>query len=284
MPSPLASFRRALVEGALSALGLPADASIESLLRVPEAGRGDLALPSFDLARRAKIAPPEAAKRVAEALAKDARWQKVEAVGPYVNVVVAMGALTQAVAPAARARGYGTDDAGAGQNVVIDFSSPNIARPLAFHHIRSTVIGAAVGRLHAARGWNVVGINYLGDWGKQFGLLATGFKRFGDPARRGDAKHLVEVYVRSNKAADVEGLRAQARAPEEARAAAKELEAARAALAAADEKGKKKAEARVKALEKKIPPSLEALEEKARAAEAALPEAEARDREARLWL
>jgi arginyl-tRNA synthetase len=283
MPSPLAPFRRALAEGALSALGLEGP-GLEAQIRVPEAGRGDLALPCFDLARRAKLAPPEAAKKVAEALAKDARWQKVEAVGPYVNVVLALAPLTEAVVPAARAPGYGTDDAGAGQNVVIDFSSPNIAKPLAFHHIRSTVIGAAVGRLHAARGWTVVGVNYLGDWGKQFGLLATGFKRFGDPARRGNAKHLVEVYVRANKEADVEGLRAQIRAPDEARAAMKELEVARAALAAADEKGKKKAEARVKSLEKRTTLSLDALEDKARAAQAALPEAEARDREARLYL
>jgi arginyl-tRNA synthetase len=285
MPSPLAPFRRALVEGALSALELGADPGIEAQIRVPEAGRGDLALPCFDLARRAKITPPEAAKRAAEVLAKDARWQKVEAVGPYVNVMVAMGPLAQAVVPAARARGYGTDDAGAGQNVVIDFSSPNIAKPLAFHHIRSTVIGAAIGRLHAARGWNVVGINYLGDWGKQFGLLATGFKRFGDPARRADAKHLIEVYVRANREADVEGLRAQIRAPEEARAAANELAAANVLVAqAADDKARKKAESRAKALEKKVPASLDALVEKAHAAQAALPEAEARDREARLWL
>src|SRR5215471_13336901 len=100
MTSPLAPFRRALVEGALSALGLGADPGIESQIRVPEAGRGDFALPCFDLARRAKIAPPEAAKRAAEALGKDARWQKVEAVGPYVNVVVALGPLAAAVVPA----------------------------------------------------------------------------------------------------------------------------------------------------------------------------------------
>src|SRR5262249_19862288 len=233
----------------------------------------------FDSSCGGKIAAPEAQKCAPEALAKESPWQKAEADGTYENVFHAMAPLTEAVGPAARARGYGTDDAGAGQNVVIDFSSPNIARPLAFHHIRSTVIGAAVGRLHAARGWNVVGINYIGDWGKQFGLLATGFQRFGDPARRADAKHLVEVYVRANKEADVEGLRAKMRAPEEARAAAAELTAARAALATADPKTKKKAEARVKSLEKRVPAGaafdahLAELEQKAKDAAAALPEA-----------
>jgi arginyl-tRNA synthetase len=293
MASPLSPFRRALVSAAASALGL-ADAdlsALESQLRVPEAGRGDLALPAFELARRVKEAPPEAAKKIAAGLAGDARWAKVEAVGPYVNVTVSAAPLAEAVVSAARAPGYGTDAAaGTGKCVVIDFSSPNIAKPLAFHHIRSTVIGAAIGRLHAARGWRVVGINYLGDWGKQFGLLATGFKRFGDPRHRGDAKHLVEVYVRANKEADVESLRAAVRAPEEMRALAKELAQAREdGVKEADPKAKKKIESRIKTLEKRVPTAeldtrLAELEDRAKGAEAQIPEADARDREARLYL
>ncbi|NJK89733.1 MAG: arginine--tRNA ligase [Myxococcales bacterium] len=101
--------------------------------------------------------------------------------------------------------------------MVIDYSSPNIAKPLGFHHIRSTAVGAALARLHAARGWKVVGINYLGDWGKQFGLLATGFERFGDRSRRHDAKHLVEVYVRANAEANVAAVNERIERPAEAR-------------------------------------------------------------------
>src|SRR6185503_15951879 len=121
-----------------------------------------------------------------------------------------------------------TSEAGRGKTVVIDFSSPNIAKPLAFHHLRSTVIGAAIGRLHRASGWNVVGINYLGDWGKQFGLLATGFQRYGDPAKRTDAKHLVEVYVRANQEADVAGRKEAIELPTRARGLVKTLEELRA--------------------------------------------------------
>src|SRR4051812_5675778 len=169
MASPLAPFRRALVDGAVAALGLPAEAADALLgqLRVPEAGRGDFALPCFDIARRAGSPPPEVAKKLAAALASDPRWSRVEAVGPYVNVSLDGATLAQAVVPQARSDNFAKGDSGAGKTVVIDFSSPNIAKPLAFHHIRSTVIGAAVGRLHAALGWRVVGINYLGDWGKQ---------------------------------------------------------------------------------------------------------------------
>jgi arginyl-tRNA synthetase len=288
MASPLSPFRRALVAAAANALNLSDldPAALETQLRVPEAGRGDLALPAFDLARRTKEPPPEVAKKIAAALAGDTRWAKVEAVGPYVNVTLRTAPLAAAVVPAARAASWGKDAAGEGKTVVIDFSSPNIAKPLAFHHIRSTVIGAAIGRLHAARGWRVVGINYLGDWGKQFGLLATGFARFGDPHKRADAKHLVEVYVRANKEADVEGLRARIAAPQAAAETEKNLAGARASLAAeADPKKKKALEGQVKKLERQLPKQPVAeLETRAKAAQAELPEAEARDREARLYL
>ncbi|MEW5847559.1 MAG: arginine--tRNA ligase [Myxococcota bacterium] len=306
MASPLASFRHALASTAVDVAGIPdADkaSALEALLkqiRIPEAGRGDLALPAFDLARRLKLQPPELAKRVADAAGKDARWARVEAVGPYVNVHIAPAALAGAVLTEARKGDYGTSEAGRGRTVVIDFSSPNIAKPLAFHHIRSTVIGAAIGRLHAAQGWKVVGINYLGDWGKQFGLLATGFRRYGDPKRRADAKHLVEVYVKANRDADVEGRKAAIAAPEEVRKQVAELTAARAeAEKATDPKAKKSAEGKVKGLEKKLRArrgmesgdpltGLEAwyaeLDAEKKKAEAELPEAEARDREARLFL
>jgi arginyl-tRNA synthetase len=198
MQTPLAPFRRVLANTAVEALGLPAEVAeeLERQIRVPEPERGDLALPCFDVARRAKRNPADAARQVCSAIEGDSRWATVEVAGPYVNVRIAGPTLSAAVVPAARAADYGRGAEGEGKTVVIDFSSPNIAKPLAFHHVRSTVIGAAIGRLHAARGWRVVGINYLGDWGKQFGLLATGFQRYGDPSLRADAKHLVEGQPR----------------------------------------------------------------------------------------
>ncbi len=199
--------------------------------------------------------PAEAAKTVAETLADDDRWAKVDAVGPYVNVTYADAMLAETVVPAARQDSYGENDSGAGKTVVIDFSSPNIAKPLAFHHLRSTVIGGAIQKLHAASGWTVVGINYLGDWGKQFGLLATGFKRHGDPKKRANAKHLVEVYVAANKEANVGAVKATMAAPEQARALIRELQAAHAGLTAeaeADFKAQKKLGKQIKSLEKKL--------------------------------
>lgn len=147
MPSPLAVFRHALATAVVESQGLSLDQvdGLEQQMRVPDAGRGDIALPCFALAKQLKQNPADVARQVADALSKDDRWARVEAVGPYVNVTYKTGDLAGAVVPFARARGYGTSEAGRGKTVVIDFSSPNIAKPLAFHHLRSTVIARRSG-------------------------------------------------------------------------------------------------------------------------------------------
>lgn len=303
MTSPLAAFRHAFAKAVVESQGLSADLLpkiAEALEKPREGGRGDLALPCFTIKEDlGEKNPVQAAVRVAEGLADDPRWQ-VEAVKAFVNVTLATAEVAEAVIPRARERTYGTSTEGLGKKVVIDFSSPNIAKPLAFHHIRSTVIGAAIGRLHRARGWDVRGINYLGDWGKQFGLLATGFQRHGDPKRRGDAKHLVEVYVKSNQEADVAGVKAQIAAPAEARTLVTDLQKARDELGAVSgDKEKKKLEKSAKRLEKKLREKrglndgdpldgaaawIDTLEAKKKEAEARLSEVEQRDREARDFL
>lgn len=255
MASPLAPFQKRLAQAGLSALGLSfeIESQVEAQIRIPEPEHGDLALACFELARHKKQSPEDAARQVANALSGQKFWAKVEAAGPYVNVRFSPAALAEAVVPAARSPDFGKSDAGRGKTVVIDFSSPNIAKPLAFHHIRSTVLGAAIARIHAAQAWRVVGINYLGDWGKQFGLLATGFARYGDPAKRADAKHLIEVYVRANREADVESRQAAIAAPNEARQLAKGLSELRAQFEAeSDPKEKKKLEKNLRSFEKKL--------------------------------
>jgi arginyl-tRNA synthetase len=84
--------------------------------------------------------------------------------------------------------------------IVIDYSSPNIAKPFHAGHLRSTILGNFVKQIHKALGYNVVGINYLGDWGKQYGLLAVGFEKYGDEMKllEDPIQHLYQVYVRIN--------------------------------------------------------------------------------------
>ncbi|GJN88844.1 hypothetical protein Rhopal_001815-T1 [Rhodotorula paludigena] len=97
--------------------------------------------------------------------------------------------------------GYGTNKSGKGKNVIVEFSSPNIAKPFHAGHLRSTIIGAFIANLHEANGYDVLRMNYLGDWGKQFGILAVGFERYGseEELARDAITHLYDVYVKINR-------------------------------------------------------------------------------------
>ncbi len=301
MASPLDTLRQALASQVVESQGLSPDLVPELVrqTRIPDAEHGDLALPCFALSKKLKKKPAEIASQVVEALKGDPRWAKVEAAGPYVNVRFESQALAVAVVEAGRQASFGTSQTGQGKTVVIDFSSPNIAKPLAFHHVRSTVIGAALTRLHQAEGWKVVGINYLGDWGKQFGLLATGFSRHGDPHRRADAKHLVEIYVKANQEADVGACDTRIQRPVEAEALKQKVEALNQEQDAsgptpATRKSLKSLEKKIRKLRPELKPEQDpfetldawivALREDQGRAEAERPEKEAKNQEARLYL
>lgn len=106
-----------------------------------------------------------------------------------------------------RTTNYGYLPLGVGKKVIVEFSSPNIAKPFHAGHLRSTIIGGFLANLYEKAGWDVTRINYLGDWGKQFGLLAVGFEKYGDEAKlaANPIGHLFEVYVRINKDITDEG-------------------------------------------------------------------------------
>jgi len=82
--------------------------------------------------------------------------------------------------------------------MIVEFSSPNIAKPFHAGHLRSTIIGGFLSNLYEKAGWNVVRMNYLGDWGKQYGILAIGFERFGNEEElvKNPITHLYDVYVK----------------------------------------------------------------------------------------
>jgi arginyl-tRNA synthetase len=202
-PSVYSRYRTAFVEALAQSLGMPAS-EIDAQVKPADPAHGDLSFPTFPLAKAQKKAPPAIAAALAQGL--KVPGLEVVAAGPYVNAKFALLPFTAEVIDTARAQGerYGGGDVGAGKTVVIDYSSPNIAKPIAFHHIRSTVIGHAVANLHRALGYRVEGINYLGDWGKQFGLVAVGFQEYGEKDKRQDMAHLVSVYVQANKRAEAE--------------------------------------------------------------------------------
>lgn len=303
MSSPMATLKAALASAVVESQGLshPSAEELAHHVKVPDPSHGDLALPCFLLTKALNppAPPPVIAERIAQKLAADERFVDVHAAGPYVNIRISASLLANTVLSDARTPGYGGGQEGAGKTVVIDFSSPNIAKPLAFHHIRSTVIGHAIARIHRARGWTVQGINYLGDWGKQFGLLATGFERHGNPKRITDAKHLVEVYVKASREADVGSLQRSITAPTEVRALATQLTEARTNLGSLPKEQKKRTEKLIRSLEKKLREylatkdsdplqnfnvQLEKLTQEAKEAKEALEQAKAYDTQARAFL
>jgi arginyl-tRNA synthetase len=200
-PSVYQTYRQSFAAALATALG----AKVEDVLpQVKEAdpAHGDLTFPTFGLAKAQRKAPPAIAAGLVAALKVEG--MDITAAGPYVNARFKAVPFGAQVIEAARSQNkrYGWSDAGAGKTVVLDYSSPNIAKPIAFHHIRSTVIGHSLANLYRAQGWRVEGINYLGDWGKQFGLVAVGFNEYGDEAKKRDMGHLVEVYVAANARAE----------------------------------------------------------------------------------
>ncbi len=175
----------------------------ESELRIEQPrdpALGDLAFPCFQLAKSLKKAPPAIASELATKLGSDLTGIAAVAAGPYINFKIDRAELARVVLAGVAAHGpaYGHSKIGAGKTVVVDLSSPNIAKPMSVGHLRSTVIGAAIQRLHDALGYKTVGINHIGDWGAQFGKLVAAVERWGDSVdlENDPIKALLALYVR----------------------------------------------------------------------------------------
>ncbi|EEB05633.2 cytoplasmic arginine-tRNA ligase Rrs1/Mrs1 [Schizosaccharomyces japonicus yFS275] len=164
----------------------------------------DLNLPVPRL--RAKGKPAELASKWAEAFPKG--YVNCEANGIFLRFNFDGSKLTELVLPMiwSKQSEYGRNNSGNGKVAVIEFSSPNIAKPFHAGHLRSTIIGSFLANLHESQGWKVYRINYLGDWGKQFGLLAVGFELHGDEEQlsKDPIRHLYQVYVKINADATAE--------------------------------------------------------------------------------
>jgi arginyl-tRNA synthetase len=128
--------------------------------------------------------------------------EKVVAAGAFMQFFISNKAITSLILPQILKMQdkYGTNTLEKGKKCIIEFSSPNIAKPFHAGHLRSTIIGSFLANVHEACGWQVTRMNYLGDWGKQFGLLAVGFEMFGkeELLEKDPIQHLYEVYVKVN--------------------------------------------------------------------------------------
>lgn len=179
------------------------EAAILDLLETPKSSDlGDIAFPAFSLAKVLRKAPAVIAQEIADAI-DTTGFEKVVATGPYVNFFldkVSMGdQILRSVIDAKET--YGAQTIGQGQNITIDMSSPNIAKPFSVGHLRSTVIGDSLANLFTKLGYNAIRINHLGDWGKQFGLLIVAYKLWGDKeaVEANPINELLKLYVRINE-------------------------------------------------------------------------------------
>ena len=187
-PLPLNPFARAAARCVGETLGV--DAGELPVGAPPRAELGDFAVGCFPAAKKLGQPPPALAARVVAAFTPGNGLAEAKATGPFVNFKADRGAVYRAVFA-----GAPIEAVGSGRTVCVDYSSPNISKHLAYHHIRSTVIGHALCNLHRALGWRVVGINHLGDWGTTHGQLIAATKRYGMPAEV-TVSALNEQYVR----------------------------------------------------------------------------------------
>ena len=201
VPHPLNPFARAAQRAVADALGI--DAGDLPVTSPPRPDMGDFAVGCFPAARLLKQAPPALAARAAAAFSPGPHLASAAAAGPFVNFRADRGALYRELFRAALGPGGPTlvpTDVAAGRTVVIDYSSPNISKHLAYHHIRGTVMGHALVNMHRALGARVVGVNHLGDWGTTHGQLIAAYKKWGAPEPL-DVTALNDLYVRFQKAA-----------------------------------------------------------------------------------
>ncbi len=169
----------------------------------PDAGMGDLALPCFKLSKTLRRAPVMIAQTLAEHLDCDC-IERAEAVNGYLNIRLSPAYLTSHVLCAVleKKEKYGAPDIGKGKKVVLDYSSPNVAKPFHIGHLGTTVIGHSLKKIHEFAGYDCFGINYLGDWGTQFGKLILAYNKWGSKqmVETGGIDTLVELYVKINNA------------------------------------------------------------------------------------
>ena len=180
---------------------LSADEIFTMLEYPPDTSMGDIALPCFRLSRTLRRSPVQIAEILAENV-KCEEFSSVSALNGYLNFKISHTAFASRVVADVASLGdkYGSPMNGQGKMVVLDYSSPNVAKPFHIGHLGTTVIGHSLKLLHEFAGYQCYGINYLGDWGTQFGKLIVAYKLWGDKEtiEKGGVDELVKLYVKIN--------------------------------------------------------------------------------------
>lgn len=198
----MVDFKKLIGEKIANATQLDIEEIINYIEIPPNKQMGDYAFPCFKLAKTLRKAPPAIATEISEKIETDENIERVEVVGGYLNFYINKLSLTKIVLEEidAKSENYGANDTGKGKNIIVEYSSPNIAKPFHIGHLRNTVIGAALYRIYKFLGYNTIGINHLGDYGTQFGKMIEGYKRWGNEYdfEASPIDECMNIYVRIN--------------------------------------------------------------------------------------
>lgn len=219
------SYPYALIKKELENV-LPKNAGDLVELRYPPPNvEADLAFPIFDIAKKLSRNPRELAEEICQKIneKKEGFIESASTIGPFMNLILAKPVFYETVLAGLKSLDdkYGRSNLGEGKVAIIDYSSPNIAKPIGVHHLRSTIIGESLGRIYEANGYTVVRDNHLGDWGTQFGALALSYEMWGDGKKleADPISELNNLYVKFHKESEI-----NAELKEKARAYFKKME------------------------------------------------------------
>lgn len=182
---------------------------ILSLMEVPpNPEMGDYAFPCFKLAKVFRKAPNMIAQEIAEKIESNGVIKEIKVLGAYLNFFIDKSQLAKEVMEDVFSKNekYGHNEDGKDKTVIVEFSSPNIAKPFHIGHIRTTVIGNALNNIYKANGYKTVAINHLGDYGTQFGKLIVAIKRWGnlDVIKENPIPELLKLYIKFHQVAEDE--------------------------------------------------------------------------------
>ncbi len=195
-------YKKLLAAALAQGAGMPENEIANMLEIPPDKNMGDFALPCFKLARVLRKAPPMIAQELSSLSMPDC-VERVEVAGGYLNFFMDKTAFAKATLEAV-GENYGGSVMGEGKTVVMDYSSINIAKPFHIGHLSTTAIGNSLKRIYKFLGYDVVGVNHLGDWGTQFGKLIVAYKKWGndEEIEKNSVRALLSLYVKFHDEAE----------------------------------------------------------------------------------
>ena len=200
------NFKEHIIDKLTELTGLERDAIQKAVETPPDEKLGDLAFPCFPLAKVMRKAPPIIANELKEQLSSDEYIEKIDAVGGYLNFFYSREVFIKDTVGSVMKAGedWGKSDIGNGKTVLVEYSSPNIAKPFHIGHLFSTAVGNSLARIYKFLGYDVQSLNHLGDWGTQFGKLISAYKRWGDAKiiEKDPINELLKIYVKFHEEAE----------------------------------------------------------------------------------